>query len=84
MTEQTHMPAQLAYFESPSHPLHSASGGSPMSLAERKRIEERKTQEVLIVEEAVRFREELNRFLRDLPHTLFGGLRAPWVPYCRF
>ena len=19
-----------------------------------------------------------------MPHTLFGGLRAPWVPYCRF
>ena len=62
--EQTHMPAQLAYFESPSHPLHSASSGSsPMSLAERKRIEERKTQEVLIVaEEARLLREELSRF----------------------
>ena len=64
MTEQTQQTqqAQLAYFESPSHPLHSASG-SPMSLAERKRLEERKTQEVLIVEEEARFlREELNRF----------------------
>ena len=62
--EQTqHMPAQLAYFESPSHPLHSASGSSPMSLAERKRIEERKTQEGLIVaEEARLLREELSRF----------------------
>jgi len=27
---------------------------------------------------------ELSVTLRDLPHTLFGGLRAPWVPYCRF
>ena len=61
--EQTHMPAQLAYFESPSHPLHSASSGSPMSLAERKRLEERKTQEVLLAaEEARLLREELSRF----------------------
>ena len=61
--EQTHMPAQLAYFESPSHPLHSTSGSSPMSLAEKKRLEDRKTQEVLInVEEARLLREELSRF----------------------
>ena len=27
---------------------------------------------------------ELSVTLRELPHTFFGGLRAPWVPYCRF